>query len=208
MRKKFLFKYAGLAMNVAGRMAELATGKNWETLFEEKIAIPLGKLQSHFTPVDSAGGHAPMLGGGARSSLHDYEHFLSMIYNNGMYHGKRILSTKALQAMQADHVGNALIKPGEFVEHVRGYKRQDIYGLGEWREEVNSNGEATLFSSPSWAGAYPWIDNTNHVYGFFLTHIAGFKKKFSSFYASSVMVMMVRKILKNPKIKSAQSLPP
>jgi hypothetical protein len=37
-------------------------------------------------------------------------------------------------------------------------------------------GEATLLSSPSWAGAYPWIDKTNGVYGFFLTHVTGFKK--------------------------------
>lgn len=70
-----LFKYGGLAMNVAGRMADLATGKDWETLFREKIAIPLGMLHTRFTPVDSAGGHAPMLGGGARSTLHDYELF-------------------------------------------------------------------------------------------------------------------------------------
>jgi CubicO group peptidase (beta-lactamase class C family) len=29
-----LFKYGGLAMNVAGRVAELTTGKEWESLFE------------------------------------------------------------------------------------------------------------------------------------------------------------------------------
>ncbi|MEO7489659.1 MAG: serine hydrolase domain-containing protein, partial [Ferruginibacter sp.] len=60
------FKYGGLAMQVAGRMAEIATGKDLETLFQQKIATPLFMSSTHFTPVDSTGGHAPMLGGGAR----------------------------------------------------------------------------------------------------------------------------------------------
>ncbi|MBX2922508.1 MAG: beta-lactamase family protein [Chitinophagaceae bacterium] len=186
------FKYGGLAMNVAGRMAELATGKDWETLFLEKIAIPLHMKATHFTPVDSAGGHAPMLGGGARSTLHDYANFLSMIYNNGMFEGKRILSAQAIKNMQADHVLHAKVNSGEFVEKVRNNKRQDIYGLGEWREEVNAKGEAVLISSPSWAGAYPWIDKTTGVYGFFLTHITGFGKGFNSFLSSPVLATMVR----------------
>ncbi|MVM36742.1 hypothetical protein GO730_02115 [Spirosoma sp. HMF3257] len=63
---------------------------------------------THFTPVDSAGGHSPMLGGGARSTLHDYIHFLDMIYHGGLYHGKRILSTAALTEMQADQVGKTI----------------------------------------------------------------------------------------------------
>ena len=38
------FRYGGLSMNVAGRMAELAAGKDWETIFQEKIAEPLDIL--------------------------------------------------------------------------------------------------------------------------------------------------------------------
>jgi CubicO group peptidase (beta-lactamase class C family) len=33
-----LFKYGGLAMQVAGRMAELATGKDWESIFKSGLA--------------------------------------------------------------------------------------------------------------------------------------------------------------------------
>jgi len=101
--------------------------------------------------------------------------------------------------MQADHVMNAIVNPNEFVEHARGSVRKDIYGLGEWREEVNEKGEATLISSPSWAGAYPWIDKKNHVYGFFMTHISQFKNGFNSFYASPVLAEIVREILDTTK---------
>ncbi|WP_276500183.1 serine hydrolase domain-containing protein [Terrimonas pollutisoli] len=195
------FKYGGLSMQVAGRMAELATGKDWETLFQQKIAIPLSMYSTHFTPVDSSGGHAPMLGGGARTTLQDYTNFLAMIFNNGVYKGKRILSVNAIRAMQADHVLNAKVNTGEFVENVRGSLRKDIYGLGEWREEVNEKGEATLISSPSWAGAYPWIDKKNNVYGFFMTHIVQTKNGFNSFLSSPVLAIMARNILKTKQIK-------
>ena len=189
------FQYGGLAMQVGGRMAELATGKVWEAIFQEKIAKPLGMKFTHFTPVDTTPGHNPMIGGGARASLHDYANFLQMILNDGVFNGKRILSTNAIKEMQADQVKKAKVNAGEYVERARGTSGKDIYGLGEWREEVNKNGEAILISSPSWAGAYPWIDKENNVYGFFLTRVTNMKNGFSPFYSSPVLPMMVRDIL-------------
>ncbi len=193
-----LFHYGGLAMQVAGRMAELATGKNWETLFEEKIAGPLQMYHTKFTPVDSTPGHNPMLGGGARTDLQGYANFLSMINNNGMFKGRRILSAVAIKEMQANQVHAAKVNHGEFVENARHIYRQDVYGLGEWREETDSNSNAVLISSPGWAGAYPWIDKLNHVYGFFLARVnaitAG-RHHFSSFYASPVLPLLVRDVI-------------
>jgi serine-type D-Ala-D-Ala carboxypeptidase len=189
------FRYGGLAMQVAGRMAELATGKSWEVIFQEKIAGPLGMQSTHFTPVDTTPGHNPMIGGGARSSLHDYARFLQMILNEGIFNGKRILSARAIKEMQANQIRNARVDAGEFVERARSSVRKDIYGLGEWREEVNSKGQPTLISSPSWAGAYPWIDKKNSVYGFFLTRVAEMKDGFSPFYASPVLPLLTRGVL-------------
>ena len=61
------FRYGGLAMQVAGRMAEIATGKDWETLFQEKIAKPLNIKYSLFVPVSEEPGFNPMLGGGFKT---------------------------------------------------------------------------------------------------------------------------------------------
>jgi CubicO group peptidase (beta-lactamase class C family)/pimeloyl-ACP methyl ester carboxylesterase len=198
------FKYGGLAMQVAGRMAELASGKDWETLFQEKIARPLQMDSTHFTPVDATPGHSPMLGGGARTKLQDYANFLNMISNDGLFKGKRILSVKAIKEMQADQVGAAKVFPAEFVENVRASRRKDIYGLGEWREEVNVNGDPVLISSPGWAGAYPWIDKKNHVYGFLLARVAEMKNGFSSFLGSPVLPYLVQDVLEqaaHPEVK-------
>ena len=196
------FHYGGLAMQVAGRMAELATGKDWETLFQEKIAQPLGMKNTHFTPVHQGGGHGPMLGGGARTILHDYAAFLNMISNNGKFNSKLILSESAIKEMQADQIGEAKVAEHEFVERVRSEMHNGIYGLGEWREELDSTGNAVLISSPGWAGAYPWIDKTTNSYGFFITHVNTEKanqNSFSSFYCSPVLPIMVREVYKKYK---------
>jgi pimeloyl-ACP methyl ester carboxylesterase/CubicO group peptidase (beta-lactamase class C family) len=187
------FEYGGLAMQVAGRMAEVATGKDWETIFQEKIAKPLGMSHTRFTPVDP--GHTPMLGGAAISSMHDYSRFLTMIADGGEFEGHRILSEKAIVQMEADQVGHAVVKREEFVERVRGNTHHGIYGLGMWREEVDASGNATLISSPSWAGTYPWIDKRNDIRGVIIAHVdttvAG-KAQFSGFWTSPVLMNMVR----------------
>jgi CubicO group peptidase (beta-lactamase class C family) len=198
-----VFQYGGLALQVAGRMAELATGKEWEVLFQEKIAVPLRMTHAHFTPVDLGGGHSPMLGGGARCSARDYANFLMMISGDGVFEGDRILSISAIREMQADQVRGARVEPGkEFVERARGATHNGIYGLGEWREELDARGDAVLISSPSWAGAYPWIDKATGAWGIFLAHVEtspggpASRDKFNAFYASPVLPMLVRETLR------------
>jgi len=187
------FEYGGLAMQVAGRMAEVATGRDWQTIFREKIAGPLGMTHTHFTPVDP--GHAPMLAGGAVSTMHDYSRFLAMVADGGTFEGRRILSGKSIVAMEADQVGDATVQREEFVERVRGHTHRGIYGLGMWREELDADGNATLISSPSWAGTYPWIDKRHDIRGLIVAHVdtgvAG-KAKFSGFWTSPVLMNMVR----------------
>ena len=54
-------------------------------------------------------------------------------------------------------------------------------------------------SSPGWAGAYPWINKHDKVYGFFISHVAGSSAKedgFSSFFGSPVISRTVSEILK------------
>lgn len=189
------FEYGGLAMQVAGRMAEVVTGKDCETLFQEKIARPLGMKRTRFTPVDP--GHTPMLGGAAVSTADDYRAFLTMIANRGLFNGTRVLSERSIAAMQADQVGNAVVKPEEFVEQARGNKHTGVYGLGMWREEIDGAGAVTLMSSPGWAGTYPWIDRRNGVCGIIICHVDQRSErvkheKFSGFWSSPMLAVLVR----------------
>src|SRR5690606_34598622 len=157
---------------------------------------PLNMKHTAFTPVDETPGHNPMLGGGARTSLRDYFNFLKMFANNGIFEGERILSQKAIDEIAADQVLDAKVKPHEFPEEVRAAYHHGVYGLGMWREEVDETGTAVLLDSPSWAGAYPWIDKTTNTYGFLLARIKENKNGFNAFYASPVLPYLVRDILR------------
>ncbi len=193
------FEYGGLAMQIAGRMAEKAMDEEFEKIFQRMIAAPLEMKNSHFVPVNRDGGHAPMLGGGLCTTLEDYIKFLNMISHNGMYQGKQIIKPETVLEMQSDQVKDAIVASGEYVERGLGEHHSGIYGLGEWRELVDNNtGEAYQISSPGWAGAYPWINKKENVYGFFIAHVNGAANKedgFSSFYGSPIISKTVSMIL-------------
>lgn len=165
------FLYGGLAFQVAGRMAELATGQPFEELFQRSLARPLGLQHTRFTPVDPAPGHNPMLGGGARSTARDYGRFLALIAAQGLYGGRRILSRSAVEEMERDQVGAARVEPQNLVARLHGGTHTGIYGLGQCRERLDREGRAVQLSSPSWAGTYPWIDREHDVYGVLLAHV-------------------------------------
>jgi CubicO group peptidase (beta-lactamase class C family) len=165
------FLYGGLGFQVAGRMAELATGQRFEELFQRSLARPLGLQNTRFTPVDPAPGHNPMLGGGARSTARDYVRFLAMIAAHGLFDGQRILSRAAVEEMERDQVGSARVEPGGLVQRLRGTTHSGVYGLGQCRERIDGEGRAVQLSSPSWAGTYPWIDRERDVYGVLLAHV-------------------------------------
>lgn len=81
-----------------------------------------------------------MLGGGLCTTMNDYLHFLSMIYHDGMYNGKQIISAETVKEMQADQVKGAIIPSNNSDNYVAkglGQSHNGIYGLGEWRELID-----------------------------------------------------------------------
>lgn len=192
------FRYGGLAMQVAGRMAELASGESWEALFRTRIASPLGMGRSGFTPVSQEGGFGPMLGGGLHTTARDMMAFLDMVRAGGVADGATVLPPAALAEMQADQVREAVLPPLQYVDQVRVDPRRDVYGLGEWREEVDAAGRATLISSPGWAGAYPWVDRAHDVHGVVMAKMNVPRAKeigFNGFLSSPVLPWLVRDAL-------------
>lgn len=185
------WNYGGLAMQVAGRMAELASGMTWEELWKKKMGDPLGMTATHWTPVDP--GHIPKLAGGCRSSLHDYRNFLVMLSQGGVFEGRRVLSEAAVREMGRDQVRGARIPPGDFVERQCGEFHTGIYGLGHWREKVDEAGRVLLESSPSWAGAYPWIDRERNLFGVFIAHKRNVPD--NTMHLSSMLPRLVGKIV-------------
>ena len=159
------FAYGGNAMQLAGAMAEVATGRRFDDLFIEYVVQPLGLNATDFATGSSQPGYVlslnPRVAGGARSSARDLSRFVQMMAQRGVFEGRQVLSGASIDRLSEDEVGNRIVYstplPGAG------------YGLGVWRELSNPSGQATLVSSPGAFGTWPWIDRETGVGGVFLT---------------------------------------
>ncbi|PAW95624.1 serine hydrolase [Mucilaginibacter sp. MD40] len=139
-----VFHYSNVGLQIAGAILEKISGKNFETLFNERIATPL-----HMTNTDF--GHKPVAlpAGGAVSTANDYLKFLVMILNKGIAaDGKRILSEQSIKQMQVNRL-TADVKIAYTPKEAGGIG----YGFGEW---VMDGGNV---SSPGLFGSYPVVNN-------------------------------------------------
>lgn len=189
------WNYGGLSMQVAGHMAEVASGMSWEELWQAKMTEPLKMSETSWLPVDK--NHAPKLAGGVRTSLHDCSNFMMMLIQNGVFDGKRILSKDAIIEMGRDQVKDANFKTGgleTFVKVQCGGNHHGIYGLGHWREKVDESNKVLIESSPGWSGTYPWIDHENNLFGIFFGD--GYNTPVILMYLSSKLPRIISEIMR------------
>lgn len=164
------FRYGSEHMLVAGAIAELVTGRSFQTLFRERIAEPLHMDHTWFTqvgdpnrPMDEV--DHPMPAGSAVSTLGDYARFVEMIAHDGMApDGRRILAADTIAEMQHDQIADARYA---FAARFR-MEAKTPYGLGEWLDEVDADGDAIVVSSDGAFGFRPWIDTRNDLFGVYL----------------------------------------
>ncbi len=155
-----VFHYSNAGLQIAAAVIEKISGKDFETLFAERIARPCGMLHTDF-------GHAkPALpAGGAWSTADDYIKFLSMILNEGQINGRQVLSKKAITEMQQNRIAK---------DATIGYSPAEAgnwgYGFGEWIMDGSSvNQRSNAVSSPGLFGSFPWINLSQQYAGFLLT---------------------------------------
>lgn len=163
------FAYGSSGLNLAARVAEIVSKKGFDRLVQEKITRPLKMRATNFT---NDNGNAPNPSGGAQSSALDYMNFLIMILNKGVFEGKRILSEEAIAEMQKNHF------PGLPVKFTPKAAEGFEYGLGEWIQEKDANGNSTVISSPGLFGTWPYVDKCrNYAAIIFVKTFLGEQKK-------------------------------
>ena len=163
------FFYGGGSMHVAGRVAEIATGRAWVDLFAERIAGPLGMTRTAYLSATN-----PWIGGGLTSTAADYTAFLQMVLNGGVHRGRRVLSEASVAAMLADQTGGVEtgVVPVLFSPFGR-YAGGDPdlpggalgYGVGVWRERLTPAGALRHASSLGAFGFSPWVDAERRLGG-------------------------------------------
>jgi CubicO group peptidase (beta-lactamase class C family) len=142
------FHYSSFGIDIAARVLEVAGRKKFDMLAQQKLFRPLGMRQTTFSTLDAS---AVDPSNGARSSASDYMRFLTMLLNNGMYKGQRILSENAVKEMRQIQATADIIKAAP--NEVKGFD----YALGAWAPEHN-NKEAAVLTSPSFGGTTPFVD--------------------------------------------------
>jgi CubicO group peptidase (beta-lactamase class C family) len=157
------FIYSGAGMQIAGRVAEVVSGKDWQTLFRERIATPLGLTATDYEYRGPT--RNPRISGGGRSTASDYMKFLTMLRGKGMYEGRRVLSGRAVEVMLSDQTAGAAIveSPFERAGSVDPLAPSNRYGVGNWLEDVDATGRSTQNSSPGMMGFTPLIESTRDL---------------------------------------------
>lgn len=159
------FRYGGASMQLAGRMAEIASSKDWNSLFREKIAAPLGLEKTRFADQN------PRVAGGAVSTLDEFGAFVLMIRNNGMHQGRQVLSPKAVALQRQDQTRGARIEetPYRSFGPLHPVMPAMRYGVGVWLERQNAaTGEGIEISSQGAFGFSPWLDRERDIAGVLL----------------------------------------
>jgi len=157
------FRYGGAQWQVAGAVAEIASGRSWAELIEEIYVRPCGletlAFNNHFTQFGAVGFDYPdgfdgdpstlqptanpNLEGGAYVTPGDYAALLLMHLRDGRCGDEQVLSPAALDRMHADRVG----------EVYGGAADGSGYGMG-WFVDRSSG----RISDPGAYGSVPWLD--------------------------------------------------
>jgi CubicO group peptidase (beta-lactamase class C family) len=158
------FRYGGAQWQVAGAVAEVASGRSWAQLIDEIYVQPCGletlAYNNHFTqlgapafeyPTAFAGDPStldptenPNMEGGVYIAPPDYADLLLMHLRGGRCGDAQVLSQGALDQMHADRIGPTYggdAAPGTG------------YGMGWWVDRVSGR-----ISDPGAYGSVPWLD--------------------------------------------------
>lgn len=177
------FAYGPMHAQIAGRMAEIATGKSWHQIFAEEVVAPLGLRETGFGPllgmdvqplsienlsIETVGEDPnPRISGGARSSASDLLKVLSMLLNEGLYldesnAARLVLRSESVDAMLSDQTNGAFVARSYHTD--KSYR----YGFGMWMVTRSETG--TVYNTADGAfGTIPWIDRRHGIAGLLIT---------------------------------------
>jgi len=158
------FRYGGAQWQVAGAVAEAASGRSWAELIEDIYVEPCGleslAFDNHWTQFDPGGfvypeefdgdvsmlqdNDNPNIEGGAYATPGDYAELLLMHLRDGRCGDTRVLSADAVERMHADRIAEVY---GGSAPGGRGY------GMGWWIDR-----ESGRIDDNGAFGTVPWLD--------------------------------------------------
>ena len=160
------YDYGGTHLEVAGRMAEVVTGKSWKTILNEELLIPLGldlSINYYAQPLNANGTQNPMIAGGMRISMNQYAKILQLIYHKGLWKN----GDQEAQLIPADLFDEQakMPYPNVIIGNVPPSAPDGVrYGLSAWLECATPAQGCEKMSSAGAFGFTPWIDRETGYY--------------------------------------------
>lgn len=155
------FAYGGISMHVAGRVAEVAGGGDWQAQWQRDIGAPLGITSIDYQAFNLTTNYG--IGGSAQSNLRDYGRVLRMLLSGGWSDGRRVLYDASVDALFTDRVGSLPIAyaPANASPPVR-------YGLGNWLDASRAGPDDAFAHSLGAFGFFPFLDRRDGFFGVFM----------------------------------------
>ncbi|HZJ54252.1 MAG TPA: serine hydrolase [Myxococcaceae bacterium] len=145
----------GSGFQVAGRMAELASGQPWALLVQTRLMDPLGFRSTGFGRTDN-----PRIAGGAQANAAEYARALRQLLPGAR---PDLIGQSLREAMVADQSGGAPLQQSAFAlapgrESLRA-------GFGVYRDRVGNDGRALEVVSQGVFGFTGWVDTERRLVG-------------------------------------------
>ena len=152
------FYYGAAHLQIAGHMAEVATGLRYSELFQSQIVDQLGLGVKSVFELPSITN--PRASAGAQSTANDYAEIL-----RALLAGELITD---MNTFRQDRTAQVVF--GHRPASLEGANLDWHYGLGFWRECNKAQWDQAciddiVMSSPGAFGWVPWIDFTNNYFG-------------------------------------------
>ncbi len=189
----------GLSIDVLGLIIEAESGQTLGSYLQQRIWRPLGMVDTSFVippekvkryakalPIDPDTGKPQTVadrtkptrfecgGGCAASTAGDYVRFAQMLLNRGRLGDVRVLGSKSVDYMTADHLGPEIANYLERTDPTRAG-----YGFGLTMAVRRSTGGPGIMGSPgdfTWGGANGtnfWVDPKEQLIVVFMAHTPG-----------------------------------
>jgi D-alanyl-D-alanine-carboxypeptidase/D-alanyl-D-alanine-endopeptidase len=153
--------YGGTGLQVAARMAEVASGKRWAELFREHLTAPLGLRETGFGRTAN-----PRVAGGAQSTAGEYGKVLDVLLEGGQGHGVRLLNAASVEAIFQDQSGGAPLVNSPYSLFTG--REATRPGFGVWLDRTDGHGRGLEAVCQGAYGFTAWVDRERRLDGVLL----------------------------------------
>jgi len=163
------FSYGGASMHAAGAAAEAAAGIPWNTLFQQRIAGPLGMQITQYTLTTPQN---PRIAGGAESNAQEFSRYMEMLRLGGIHNGP----SGPVRVLSQQSVNQIFTRQSPLGIPIANTPLTGVsdYGIGTWLDQRDASGNLIGAIAGGARGFCCWVDFDDEMVGCISTDVTSF----------------------------------